>query len=81
MAAVIQLLTATLTIVVLADILVGYVLPPFHPLRRALDSVVDPLLAPIRRLVPPVGMFDFSPFFLLLLVQILGSVLIRGLPG
>ncbi len=81
MAGLIQILTATLTIVVLADILVGYLLPPFHPVRRTLDSLVDPLLAPIRRLVPPVGMFDFSPFFLLLLVQILGSVLVRVLPG
>jgi uncharacterized protein YggT (Ycf19 family) len=35
------------------------------------------MLAPIRRILPPVGMLDFSPFVLLILVQVVGSLLIR----
>jgi uncharacterized protein YggT (Ycf19 family) len=37
------------------------------------------MLAPIRRVVPLIGMFDFSPLILLILVQILSSVLISFL--
>jgi len=37
------------------------------------------MLAPIRRVLPPAGMFDFSPAVLLILIQIIGSVLIRFL--
>jgi YggT family protein len=73
----IQLLTTLLTIVILADVLVSFFLDPFQPVRRFLDSLVAPLLAPIRRVVPPAGMFDFSPVILLILIQLVGSLLVR----
>jgi uncharacterized protein YggT (Ycf19 family) len=38
------------------------------------------MLAPIRRVVPPVGMIDFSPFIFLIIVQVLATILI-GLIG
>jgi uncharacterized protein YggT (Ycf19 family) len=37
--------------------------------------VVEPMLSPIRRLIPPVGMFDFSAFIFLILVQVLANIL------
>jgi YggT family protein len=74
---VIQFITLALTLVVLADVFLGYFLPPYHSLRRVLDSIVEPMLAPIRRLLPMVGMFDFSPVVLLILIQVLQSVLIQ----
>jgi len=70
-----------LTLVVFADILVSYFLPPYHSVRRALDSVVEPLLAPIRRLMPPVGGLDFSPVLLFLAIQIVERLLIQALLG
>jgi len=77
MVSLVQWLVTGLTVLILADVLVSFVLDPFHPVRRTLDGVIRPLLAPIRRVVPPVGMLDFSPFILLILVQLLGAVLIR----
>ena len=64
-----------LSIVILADIVISYILDPFHPVRRILDAIVQPLLAPIRRFMPQTGMFDFSPIVLLILVQLIGSAL------
>jgi YggT family protein len=38
---------------------------------------VEPMLAPIRRIVPLVGMLDFSPLVLIVLIQLIGSLLTR----
>jgi YggT family protein len=72
----IQLVGTGLTLLILADIIVSFVLSPWHSLRRTLDSWVNPLLAPIRRLLPPVGMFDFSPLVMVILIQLAQDVLI-----
>jgi uncharacterized protein YggT (Ycf19 family) len=37
------------------------------------------MLAPIRRVIPPAGMFDFSPLILLIIVQVLATILMRFL--
>lgn len=66
-----------LTFIVFADIIVGYILSPYHPLRRTLNSIVQPLLAPIRRFMPPTGMIDFSPMVLIILIQVVETILIR----
>lgn len=50
-----------------------------NQLLRALGDITEPLLAPIRRLLPPVGGIDFSPIVVLILLQILNYVLTRAL--
>ena len=66
-------------LVVIVDSILTYFLSPDNPVRNALDRVVIPFLAPIRRVVPPLGMFDLSPLILIILVEILSSILIRVL--
>jgi YggT family protein len=60
---------------VLAKVLVSYFLPPYQPVRRFLDRVVEPALVPIRRLLPQTGMVDFSPVVLILGLQLIGMLL------
>jgi YggT family protein len=72
----IQLVGSGLTLLILADIIVSLALSPWHPLRRTLDAWVNPLLAPIRRVLPPVGMLDFSPMVLVILIQVAQTVLV-----
>lgn len=74
--ATVQLIISGLTLVVFVDVILSFVLNPFHPVRRALDSVVEPMLAPIRRVLPPAGGLDFSPAVLMILIQIIGRVLV-----
>ena len=64
------------TFVILADVLVGYFLDAFHPIRQFLDSVVQPFLTPIRKLLPPMGGLDFSPLVLFFLVELVGRTLV-----
>jgi YggT family protein len=41
------------------------------PIVRFLHAVTEPLLAPLRRVIPPLGMFDLSFLVALLLLQLL----------
>lgn len=66
---IIRLIADILTIVVIVDIFVGYFLDVYHPARKLLDSIVEPMLSPLRRYVPPVGMIDFTPLVLVLIIQ------------
>lgn len=65
--------------IVIASILLSYFMDPYHPLRQGVDNLVRPLLDPIRRVVPPVGMLDFSPFVLIVLIQVVSNLLVRFL--
>jgi YggT family protein len=62
-----------LMFLVIADVFASYFLDPFHSIRRFLDNLVQPLLDPIRRLLPPTGGLDFSPLILLILLQVIGQ--------
>jgi YggT family protein len=73
---VINLLTQIITLLVLAQAVMSYFVSPYHPVRQTLDSLLEPFYAPIRRLLPPVGMIDFSPLVLIILVQIISRLLV-----
>jgi YggT family protein len=60
---------------VIIAVVLSYIVDPYNPVRRAVDSVVDPLLAPIRRILPPIAGLDFSPFVLLILIQFLPRII------
>ena len=75
LATAIIIVTRGLMLLVLADVIVSYFLDPFHSVRRFLDNLVQPLLDPIRRLLPPAGPMDFSPIILMILLEVIG----RGL--
>jgi YggT family protein len=79
LARLINIISQFLIILVIVKVILSYFMDPYHPLRRTLDNLVEPLLAPIRRVVPLIGMFDFSPLILIILVQVLSSILIRFL--
>lgn len=64
-----------LNLLIIVSIVLSYFMSPYHAVRQAVDSVVEPMLMPIRRIVPLVGMFDFSPLILIVLVQVLAGAL------
>ena len=48
-----------------------------NPIIQFLFDVTEPVLKPIRDMLPPGGMFDFSPLIVFLIIQVLTTVL-RG---
>ncbi|HBX69585.1 MAG TPA: YggT family protein [Chloroflexi bacterium] len=73
----IDLLSTLLLLLLLTYVIISYFMSPFHPFRMWVDRLVEPMLAPIRRVVPLVGMLDFSPVILMVLIQIIGYILKR----
>jgi len=78
-AKIIGTLANLVVLLVIVDSILSYFPSPYHPVRSALDRVLQPLLAPIRKVVPLVGMFDLSPLILIILVEILSYALISFL--
>lgn len=52
---------------------------PFYPLVVVLHQITEPILGPLRRVIPTIGMIDISPIVALLLLQFLQAVLVRAL--
>jgi YggT family protein len=76
---IINFIANLLIILVIVDSVLSFFLDPYHPVRATVDRIVNPLLAPIRRIVPLVGMLDLSPLIFIILVEILSSILVRVL--
>ena len=52
----------------------------YHPAILLLDGVTEPILSRLRRILPLVGMFDFSPFVaiaILFLIPVIMNALLR----
>lgn len=77
----IRLLATLLIWLVIASVLLSYVLSPYHPVRMAIDRLVDPFLNPIRKIMPSTGMIDFSPLILIVLIELLSRILVSVLVG
>ena len=75
-AQIINILSQLITLLVLLKVILSYFMSPYHPVRQTVDGIVEPLLAPIRRMMPQTGMLDFSPMVLIILVQIVARLLI-----
>lgn len=48
-----------------------------NPFVRLIRAITEPVLAPVRRLLPSAGGLDFSPIVVLILLQVIRNVLLR----
>ena len=72
------------TWVIIAAAVISWVNPnPYNPVVSLLRRVTEPVLAPIRQLLPPWKTFglDFSPLIVILVIQWVVPVLLRALMG
>ena len=73
---IISIVSQLLVLLVFISVILSYFMDPYHPIRRGVDNIVQPMLAPIRRVVPTLGMLDFSPLVLILLIQLVKNLII-----
>ena len=76
LAQLVDLICQLLILLVFVSVILSFFMSPYHPVRAAIDRIIDPLLAPIRRVVPLVGMFDFSPLILMILLDLIDRFLV-----
>ena len=80
----VQLIFDLYIIVLLARVLLSWVqVDPRNPIVNLINQLTEPLLAPIRRLLPQSGGVDFSPmvaFFVVLIAEQVVLLLLRSLP-
>ena len=64
------------SLIVLGVVIISWMqLSPDHPIANFLYSMTEPLLAPIRQILPDMGGIDFSPLVLLFTVRLLRTFL------
>ena len=56
-------------------ILSWFPIDPRNPIVRVVFDVSEPILAPFRRVIPRIGMFDLSPLAALLVISFLAQSL------
>ncbi len=66
-----------LTILVVVRVLLSWVpsVDYGHPLISLIVRITDPILQPVRRILPPMGGLDLSPIIALLLLSLVGQLL------
>jgi YggT family protein len=65
---------------ILVYALMSFVNPgTYNPLTSVLASISEPLLRPVRRIIPPIGGIDLSPLFVIIGLQAL--IMAVPLPG
>lgn len=72
---IITVIEQTLVLLILLKVILAFFLDPFHPFRQSVDRLVEPLLRPIRQIVPSFGRFDFSPLILMILIEVIAGIL------
>ena len=80
---IINLLYWAFWILILARVIISFmrVSPYQNDLVRLVYEVTEPVLEPIRRILPPMGGLDFSPLIALLLLDVLRRILFGVLIG
>ena len=68
----IQIFFIVLWLLVISRVFLSWINPRFEgPVARFLYETTEPLLSPIRRVLPQTGMIDLSPLVLMLLLGVL----------
>lgn len=68
---IIYALCELLTLAIFARVILSWVIPRPNTLTIILDKITEPILAPLRRIIPRTGMFDFTPLVAIILLQII----------
>lgn len=76
----IYFLFQALFIAILGRVIMSWVDPQGGTrISQVLREITEPILGPIRNVVPTIGMFDISPIVALLLLQLIEQVLLSAL--
>ena len=71
----IKILCEVLTFVIFIRVILSWFVTQPNTLTLILDKITEPILAPLRRIIPRAGMFDFTPMIAIILLQLIANLL------
>jgi len=74
---IVDIIVKLLSLLIIADVVLSYFMAPYHPIRQRVSRFTEPLLKPIRRVLPAIQGIDFSPFILILIIQLIEIILVN----
>jgi YggT family protein len=75
-----RMLIHFLIIIIVIWAIISWVSPnPYNPIVLAIFAVVDPILRPLQKIIPPVGGFDITPIIAVLILLVVNYTVVRGL--
>jgi YggT family protein len=74
-------LLAIYSLLIIVRIIFSWGMSYSNPLMRFLVRVTEPILAPARRIIPPLGMFDISPIVVIFILQLFQAAIAGTLLG
>jgi len=79
-AGIVQAVFELYSFILLARILISWFQPdPYNSIVRVLVALTEPILAPIRRILPPAGPLDFSPIVAFILIRVIQMIVVSML--
>ena len=77
---VLQLLFTVYWFALIIVIVLSFIAPgSYHPLAALLAQVTEPVLAPARRLIPPLGGLDLSPILVFMILSLIRQYLLPAI--
>ena len=74
----IKILVNVLWFALLARVVLSWInLSPTNPLVVIINQITEPILAPIRRVLPKMGRIDLSPMVALIIIIVIQRLLLR----
>ena len=71
----ISILSDVLYVALIGRVILSWLnLSPESPITRIIEQITEPILLPIRRIIPRFVMLDFSPMIAILLITIIVRV-------
>ena len=72
---IIALLLNLLSLAILVRALLSWISPdPSNPLVQVLDAITEPILQPLRQIIPRIGMIDMTPLVAIILLSVIAAM-------
>lgn len=80
LASFVNLLFWALRLAILMRVLLSWIRPnPYNPLVQAIYQITEPIMGPLRRIIPPLGMMDITPMVALIILQIVQEIVLSAI--
>ena len=77
LASFIDILFYALNLAILLRVIISWLnVNPYNPLVSFIYQITDPILVPLRRIIPPLGMIDITPLVALILLRVIQQALL-----